>query len=586
MSETIPQTIWQKMRYTPMRDFLRGKLTGRMDLRRPLEESPLPPPLQQVIRRVVGRTFLWRMERLEVTHELIAHFADGLAAGNSSEELVRKFGDEKQAALLIRRAKRRGRSAVWQAWRFACWSTAVFFVFYFGYAVYFFTGEPSPRVHYVATINQVVEKTPIEDRAWPLYRRALLGFGSVRELEAYPQFNNSESPKFLQFLKEHQKEVEWIRQGGEKAKFGFLIGANGSAFDPELWPNRTRPSVDPVVGEDLASVALPPLQTIRLLSASLRADAVLARQTHDRERLRRDLQSLMGLARHIGDDAPLLWGLVSLSIFDMAFDQIERTLRESPTLLEQDDWMAITAQLSQARVAADLISFDSERLWFQDMLQRSFTDDGSGNGRFTPAGVRYFDAGFSKKERAVLRSFMVHPAVSFFVPSRQQLSSEYMNILDRASANLKLPLREADWSQVQQDLENDRTSFRTSWNLMAISRFTPSFWFAQARAEMNLSRRDGVVVGIALERYRKEHREYPQNLQALVPTFLADIPADRADGQPLRYRVTEGKALIYSVGADRDDDGGRAPRWPYSAQPWDMSNEPVPDGDWLVYSSK
>ena len=107
MSETIGQTIWHKMRYTPMRDFLRGQMTSRMDLRRPLEDSELPPPVKQLIHRVVGKTFLWRMERLEVTQELLSHFSDGTAAGSSPDDLVMKFGDETQASKLIRRAKRR-----------------------------------------------------------------------------------------------------------------------------------------------------------------------------------------------------------------------------------------------------------------------------------------------------------------------------------------------------------------------------------------------------------------------------------------------------------------------------------------------
>ena len=93
MSETMPQTIWHKMRYTPMRDFLRGKLTGRLDLRRPLEESGLPIPIKRVIHRTVAKTLLWRLERLEVTHELISHFADGLAGSiRNLFELFCAFG--------------------------------------------------------------------------------------------------------------------------------------------------------------------------------------------------------------------------------------------------------------------------------------------------------------------------------------------------------------------------------------------------------------------------------------------------------------------------------------------------------------
>jgi hypothetical protein len=37
------------------------------------------------------------------------------------------------------------------------------------------------------------------------------------------------------------------------------------------------------------------------------------------------------------------------------------------------------------------------------------------------------------------------------------------------------------------------------------------------------------------------------------------VPVDRFDGQPLRYRLVNGAPLIYSIGMDGDDDGGRVP---------------------------
>jgi hypothetical protein len=181
---------------------------------------------------------------------------------------------------------------------------------------------------------------------------------------------------------------------------------------------------------------------------------------------------------------------------------------------------------------------------------------------------------------------MVHSAIGLFVPSRQKLSSDYFRILDQASANLKLPMREADWTGIEHDLKSSHDSLFSRMNPMAIARFTPSFWFAQDRADINLSRRDGLVVGIALEAYRREHGSYPQELKALVPGFVARIPEDRFTGGELKYRLLDGKPLVYSVGTDRDDDGGRAPQSTYKAAGWEVPDAPTPDGDWLLYPTK
>jgi hypothetical protein len=64
------------------------------------------------------------------------------------------------------------------------------------------------------------------------------------------------------------------------------------------------------------------------------------------------------------------------------------------------------------------------------------------------------------------------------------------------------------------------------------------------------------VAAVAAERYRREHGDWPGSLADLVPGYLPAVPLDPFDGAPLRYRRTEGGAVIYSVGEDGRDDGG------------------------------
>jgi hypothetical protein len=66
------------------------------------------------------------------------------------------------------------------------------------------------------------------------------------------------------------------------------------------------------------------------------------------------------------------------------------------------------------------------------------------------------------------------------------------------------------------------------------------------------------LIACALERYRLARNSYPETLDALVPHFLDKIPADIIGGQPLHYHRTEdGKFLLYSVGWNEKDDGGK-----------------------------
>jgi hypothetical protein len=65
---------------------------------------------------------------------------------------------------------------------------------------------------------------------------------------------------------------------------------------------------------------------------------------------------------------------------------------------------------------------------------------------------------------------------------------------------------------------------------------------------------DAVKTAIAIELYNKREGKFPDTLDQLLPTYLAAMPRDYFDGQPLRYAPD--KKWIYSIGADFKDDGG------------------------------
>ena len=64
-------------------------------------------------------------------------------------------------------------------------------------------------------------------------------------------------------------------------------------------------------------------------------------------------------------------------------------------------------------------------------------------------------------------------------------------------------------------------------------------------------------VALALAAYRSDHGGYPERLEALSPRYLPELPQDVFTGESLQYRATAGGYLLYSVGANGEDDGGR-----------------------------
>src|SRR5207248_748435 len=72
-------------------------------------------------------------------------------------------------------------------------------------------------------------------------------------------------------------------------------------------------------------------------------------------------------------------------------------------------------------------------------------------------------------------------------------------------------------------------------------------------------------------------------LQALAPEFLKSVPTDFVTGQPLHYRVVEdGHFLLYSVGLDCVDNGGKVQSRPSGEERYTRLTSPnmaLPESD-------
>lgn len=111
--------------------------------------------------------------------------------------------------------------------------------------------------------------------------------------------------------------------------------------------------------------------------------------------------------------------------------------------------------------------------------------------------------------------------------------------------------------------------------------FSHSHWnFARNETSNTL-----LLAALALRAYRLEHGSYPPSLAALAPAYLKQVPADPlALKGALRYKRTGDKYLLYSVGPDGRDDGGKPiqdPRYPGARRQYYMV-QPDSRGDMVA----
>jgi hypothetical protein len=69
------------------------------------------------------------------------------------------------------------------------------------------------------------------------------------------------------------------------------------------------------------------------------------------------------------------------------------------------------------------------------------------------------------------------------------------------------------------------------------------------------------LVLVAAERYRRAKGQWPASLEALTPEYLERLPQDPYDGQTIRLKRVADGLIVYSVGSDLVDDGGKL-AWP------------------------
>ncbi len=122
--------------------------------------------------------------------------------------------------------------------------------------------------------------------------------------------------------------------------------------------------------------------------------------------------------------------------------------------------------------------------------------------------------------------------------------------------------------------------------------FLPAIQPVFSIGERAIQQRDATEVAIALVLWHRKHGDWPERLDQMVPDLLPTVPPDRFDGRPLRYVVRDGQPIVYSIGRDRDDDGGDPTDGPpiiyydglSAAQLASRRHGRTPDdGDWVLW---
>lgn len=588
-----------------------------------LNQASLPGPITDLIQHVTRRTRLWPREKLDVTRELIAHFRDGVEAGHAPDDLVRDFGEPAHAARLIRRAKKRCRPAAWRAavrtLQAALLLFAVIAAVYSFAAARAFMSHPTIARNFLDELNAPIAKLPDSDRAWPLYRAAYLALPALpKELEDdFPDIEPSDPrwPLAMDYLAACAKPLDLIRQATKRPTLGRELTVTTDAelavqdqilagVDPKKARQIAAPAVDSAPAEPnppLVNVLLPHVVYGRRFARILALDTCAATNANDNARAAADLETMFRLAAHMSDNAFLIGGLVELAIHAQARQTLAQILNENPSLFTDEQ---LTALAHAASRGPSHVSLDGEILWFDDMLQRIYSDDGQGDGHLTLEGARLLRSYITSWTSAAqadpwhgvsdkVRDAFEVPFDSLVGASRKESRELYASMISRTTDYASLaPWNRPDLSpdaEFEQFLSHGgRNRYTLVWILM------PALSSAVWKYDMAAQQRDALLAAIACELYKRKFNQYPPSLDSLPISLLAQAPIDLFDGKPLRYTLRDAKPVIYSLGPDRKDDHARpfakpnpaGPHWMTAQQAKDALKGPSAveiDGDWILW---
>ncbi len=422
--------------------------------------------------------------------------------------------------------------------------------------------------------------TPMEDRGIDLFRDAVASFPRVQvdgELGIdwiamkYPRCepNDADWPSFVRGMERRQRSLELIRHAMDKPVLGIPLRWGS---DPTLVVGGTPEDDDgPVSLADrenppVLAILMPYTGTCRNFARALAADCWLAAgldtlsTEEKRSRILGDLRAMLGLSRALRESTMAILDLVSIAILSL-HDQLLRDLIDAhPAMLDDAALAEIAGRLATLRWPEDLSArIEGETALFEDNIQRTYSLTTSGDGYLCRDGysMRFIFAGQEPEALLPAQAARLSWAALVRLPTRRQELDAWHSIAEGYATDL----RSVPWTRTRLEAGARRDQIAEEWKgsgrseplaIVHPNRFASAFASSE-RARLD---RDATLLVIALERFRLANGRWPREQGEIAPFLGEHPPIDPFDGKPLRFVLRDGRPIIYSIGADRKDDGG------------------------------
>ncbi len=421
--------------------------------------------------------------------------------------------------------------------------------------------RPNISVDYVAELQRLAaeHQAPGQD-AWPAMQEI---FRLREEIDA------EIGPQFPEELEAFRGTLRWERL--------YSLPYDEAAMQPELLGvSRLRESeyaeylqeiVDSPRGlmpletdesETLIGILLPDLGWSRQAAKMLVGTAHTAARQGDFQEYVLAMEATLAIAQHIGSQPILICGLVGIAIESLAYGRIREDVIDMA--LPEKTCLAILGALDRWRTPGIALHLEGERMMFQDIVQRVYTDDGNGDGRFIVSALPgVLDAYGGASPRAMSGFGGFANLTSVFFPSRREMTEKYDSFINATASRAAIPVWERGAYPADPDADID--SLPRNWILIGL--LAPALDRAAETHDLVEGQRQATRLMLALRVYEIRYGQLPEQLDALWPDILPEPVIDPINGKSFGYGLREPTDddprpyLLYSFGLDGTDDGGR-----------------------------
>jgi hypothetical protein len=264
----------------------------------------------------------------------------------------------------------------------------------------------------------------------------------------------------------------------------------------------------------------------------------------------------MSLGRICSHEPTILGSLVGQAIATHASRHVRYAILE-----HELDGPTLRGLLAVARhdetLAPMAVGLEGERCFMLDLIQHTHTSGGIGSGTLLPAQADDAAGGIAPLGPVRDKPRILNLAGLVFA-GRREITEKANEFYDEAIRRANLPR--------QQRLEDpfDKNEFieGLSWRFLLLKIMIPALGRAVDSRDGAMCDLNGTQIMFAIELFNAENGRYPQALSELTPGILPELPPDPYSADGFMYRLIpddeHGRPyLLYSVGADGEDNGGR-----------------------------